>query len=197
MVNQKFTGGLLALGLLAAWVSSAQVAGAARGGGNRTDISTNVQVVDSTNKLVGEVVGVSPYPPRWLAVLLDSTLVNGNSSLLVVVTGNNIYGSATELYFDAANCTGNAYFKVDEYDNITGTPVFTPTFVVAGASAFTLYKQSLTATPGTISTASRFVTAPTTAQVCMSGPSTISAIPAEGPPVTIDQFTAPFKSLNP
>jgi hypothetical protein len=111
---------------------------AKEGGGGRTTPQTNVTLVDSTGKLVGNVVGTNG---SIYFTALDPSLAGGDSSLVITVNRNRLGGNAFVL-FTTADCTGTPYFLTLE----SLTP---QTFVVTSGSSFLLYKVNPASTPVT------------------------------------------------
>ena len=117
--------------------------GGSGGGGSTTNIKTNMTVVDSHNKLVGEVLGTQFFyntslgNSAGLTVVLDPSLVNGASSVVVILTRSHIFGYlASTVYFDGLGCSGTAY-NLDSF--VYSDSLITPSYVTTNQSGITLY----------------------------------------------------------
>jgi len=157
-------------------------------GGKVKNPSTNITVVDSTDKLVGKVVGTNG---AIYFVALDPSLTGGDSSLVITVNLNRLGGN-TYVFFTTPDCTGTPYFVTNE----SLTP---PTFVVEAGSSFLLYKVHPAPTPTTATFYSSTTYNPDiygTGNYCQSYEQDATVYPSDSTTITLN-LTPPFRLVNP
>jgi hypothetical protein len=189
---------------LDAWQATEAAPGGGGGRGSKADLTTNIQVVDSSSPqvVVGEVIGLDAGP-RHVFVVLSPSLANGDPPLVVRVLLQNpvmnqagvALGGTEALYYTDATCSTTPYFTVP-------TSVYTPTGVVTISSGVTTSYHIFT--PGTgpvvsqmVFSARRFPVEPlSNIGSCVTEGSIHDAIQAEATPYSIT-LTPPFKLNNP
>lgn len=148
-------------------------------------------IVDATNKVVGQVVGISSLEglsPRPLnpVVVLE---IPGHS-VIATVTPDYILGNVY-LYFTSANCTGQPYI------NATGAVAFNQPhmFPLVGVANGILYGLRANSTPVTISTASLLSVSSSTC--VFTGGGAVTGIIADPIIDLSTQFTPPYRFVYP
>lgn len=192
----SITGLLLTITLLA---KSGEAAPPGVGGG-KTDLTINLQVVDSGSSpvVLGEVIGINKG--LGLYVALSPSLANADPPLIVLATVSNPAGvtlvGTDILYYTDATCSTTPYFTVP-------VSIYTPTGVVATSSGtmttYQIYRPgSGQLSSGLIFNSRRDPTGPTASSMgaCNNTGESYDAIQAEATPYTIT-LAPPLKLKNP